>query len=557
MNILMNIANNAMQNIQLNLNKNIENINKTNQDIKHIQNINNQTNEVRKSNQKFSIHPLPIKNNNSESLIKNIYHLHAKEQFETAEYNKINRLKNILNKYQYIFSEFIPNFYSVLREQITKQTEITTFSLTTILAANVVIEQIKKLNHELSELYKTVNYMVYYYVSAINQDLNIISKSNALIQTYLYTQKTTETDYSNILNNIIQKRNECINELNAILGSETNITENNFIISINNNFELINNLMRKKFCYIWNEYDSNQGTIAYIEPLTEKKQSIESLITTGWLGGILHFRRKILDSATNKIGQLIVNFACSLNKQNHEGYDINHQPGKNFFSNLFPEVKASIHNKSKHILLSSWSYSNLIQPEKYQLTFLGNNKWKIKKCSDNTNVNYIIKDLDAITSSISFSGITLKYHKTEMVSDDTYLIQHDSNIIDQLTVEATPDTPIALFKNPNDTEDHMLNAQIMYNLHEQPIVNSQETLNESYEKFKNKIQHRTAELQLNTTQKISMSNLLINDQNDKQSKMFNFENISQNIDNLHQNYIANTKVLQIASEMLENTMKVM
>ncbi|CAL4322848.1 Flagellar hook-associated protein 1 [Buchnera aphidicola (Eriosoma grossulariae)] len=588
MNTVINSSINAIHDIQMSLNKNIKNVENINTSNINIKNVNNdpkneksnidrtnldknrnpiyysespkkindpdqeeEMNEIDEEEMNFTdeeeINEYSEKNDNTELLIKNVYHLNSIQQSEEAECIKINELNTILEKHQNIFYKFIPEFHSCVKAAI-KDKIGTHFSPNTISSAQKVIQEFQSLNKDLNFLYNKINYSINYYVMRINQIINSIININKSIQDNLYLKQSKDIDKSNDLQKFLQLRTNKINQLNKIIGTEEKIQDNNYILTINNKFNLIHNLHTNKLIVAEDEYYDNQFSIGYIEPKNEKIILIERLITTGVLGGLLKFRHDTLSHAKSKIGQLIVNFTYSFNDQNKSGYDINNRDGNNFFSKIVPDVKPNKNNQSDILLISAWNDSSIAKPEQYKLTFVNSNQWNIKKISDNKNIDYIKIDLNKNTSCIIFDGIKIKYPKDKLINNDQYIVKTQDDIINKLHVGATTSTKIGLYKNFFDTEDYSFNAQNIIALNDGILVEHKETLNDSYDNLKNQIQKKIAILSLNHKQKKSMTKVL-KYHKVKKPNPINLDEIYKDTTDLHNSYMANTKVLKIENNI--------
>ncbi|MDH3506764.1 MAG: flagellar hook-associated protein FlgK [Gammaproteobacteria bacterium] len=101
--------------------------------------------------------------------------------------------------------------------------------------------------------------------------------------------------------------------------------------------------------------------------------TITSLVTGGKLGGLLDFRREMLEPVRNEIGLFAVGLVDSFNATHREGMDLNGQLGGDFFSIAGPVAIAAAGNgggASASVVIED---VGALQPSSYQLSYDGAN----------------------------------------------------------------------------------------------------------------------------------------------------------------------------------------
>ncbi len=101
--------------------------------------------------------------------------------------------------------------------------------------------------------------------------------------------------------------------------------------------------------------------------------AITSLLTGGKLGGLLDFRREMLEPVRNEIGLFAVGLVDSFNATHREGMDLNGQLGGDFFSIAGPVAIAAAGNgggASASVVIED---VGALQPSSYQMTYDGAN----------------------------------------------------------------------------------------------------------------------------------------------------------------------------------------
>ncbi|XRX42811.1 MAG: FlgK family flagellar hook-associated protein [Buchnera aphidicola (Eriosoma harunire)] len=478
-----------IKNTIYNKKKTINNISKYHNNKLYKNDINNQTIYI-------------YKNNNNNLTSKYIDYANPKQRFELSFNDKLKKTLALLEEHHKIFNEYMMDFYISLSRSVFKNRQ-TQFGGQTIVIAKKFIQEVTNINKDICELYKNVNQDIFYYINQINRYLNIINNAHRQIKEYNQIQVNTGINQSKNIEPLIAIRNKYSNELTEILGTTTNISNNNLIISLNKQYNLIDDSKIANIIAILDPYYNNihnshiEYNLGYIDPTTNREISLEPLIITGHVAGILYFRKYILDLVNNKIGQIITSFTKNFNEIHQSGIDITNYMGKRFFSETTPIIIPNKYNNKKDHIFTSWNSFNHALPEKYYLTFLGNNKWKIN--TDDTNQKTV--DYDTIinehASSIIFNGIKVTYKPNTLREQNKYIVHNSSDIINNLYVEATPNTNIALSKEWNYNFRFVENIEQLILLHREKIVNQSETCQEAYANLKNFIQKKIDDYKLN------------------------------------------------------------
>lgn len=141
-------------------------------------------------------------------------------------------------------------------------------------------------------------------------------------------------------------------------------------------------------------------------------------------------------------------------------------------------------------------------------------------------------------SLLKFDGIIIEYLNKSLKKNDKYLIQSTATAIDKFSIESnvTEKTNIAYFPTNNTDRDDYLNFQKMIDSKNYKLINNKETMEESYENYKNHIQEKIEQLKLNQRLKVKEENILLEKNMYELNNNIFFQNLNKkpkNLDNLH------------------------
>ena len=140
-------------------------------------------------------------------------------------------------------------------------------------------------------------------------------------------------------------------------------------------------------------------------------------LTGGEIGGLLDFRRQVLEPARDQVGRLAVVLGASFNARHRLGQDLDGNPGGDFFrlnnpsDRIFPDLQGGS-SATLGVGFDSATITDLRASE-YRASFDGTN-WTIERLSDGTTVTG--------AGPITFDGMTFSFGGTA-VAGDRFLVQ--------------------------------------------------------------------------------------------------------------------------------------
>ncbi|CAL4043055.1 Flagellar hook-associated protein 1 [Buchnera aphidicola (Tetraneura ulmi)] len=516
-----------------------------NQKVNFINLLKKTNNEIKKNkyNKKINKKKIEYKNlflKKPEYLFNIVDELISKKQKEKQEIFLYKKLEKIIEENQTIFSNLIPYFFKNLNKRTTNGDIGKNF----FLIVHKISKKLKEFKESISKLEFFLNMEIKSEIKKINKNLLLIKNINSKINNIKNESNSTIFYEKDTIKNLITNRQILTNQLNKIAGIKSLEEKNNFFLFLNKKNILLKNSKKTDIFPTNGLYVSNNISIGCQFYKKKTMKILDPIITTGTLSAILKFKNKQLELTKNKIGQLIYNFSSIFNTINQLGYDIDCKPGKRIFSRLHPKIIPNKNNKSKIKLFPKWNVLNISNPKNYEIKFLGNNKWKIKNLfNDKEFINFKVEKKKDSSSLLKFDGIVIKYLNKFLNQNDKYLIESTATVIDQFSISSniTEKTKIAFFETNNKDLDDYSNFKKMIDLENYKLINNKETIEESYENYKNKIKKKIEELKLNQKLKVKKEKMLLEKNKYELNNNFSLQNLNKEKINLEKSNLSNYK----------------
>lgn len=147
-------------------------------------------------------------------------------------------------------------------------------------------------------------------------------------------------------NDLLDQRDEAIKQFSGLMDIKT-FKQSDGSIEIytgDGRYPLLNDNVRTNLNASFTEFKNEQRVEVYID-LSGKQKMISDSIQGGQLGGVLDFRKNMLDKSMNELGVALNGLVASVNWQHYQGYDINGDPGQDFYQPLSMTANEKVSNK--------------------------------------------------------------------------------------------------------------------------------------------------------------------------------------------------------------------
>lgn len=132
-----------------------------------------------------------------------------------------------------------------------------------------------------------------------------------------------------------------------------------------------------------NQYDAQRPEISLVTKAGTTE--ITSYLSGGELGGVLDFRRNMLDPARDRLGNLALSIGSAMNAQHARGMDLNGQLGGDFFSVVSPQVEPSVRNTGSGAVSATLTDTQQLVDGGYVLKYDGSN-WQMTEAGTGKSV---------------------------------------------------------------------------------------------------------------------------------------------------------------------------
>jgi len=165
-------------------------------------------------------------------------------------------------------------------------------------------------------------------VDEVNQQLDVIQRANEAV----FKARTNGTFPPN---DLLDKRDQAVMELGKLLDVRVFEQKNGYldIYVGNGRLPLLSDNTRTQFSAERSPY-LNEDRIEIYMTIGDQKRIVSDLISGGQLGGLLDFRKNMLDPAQQELGLMLAGLTASMNNQHRQGWDLGGTPGGDLFQPL-------------------------------------------------------------------------------------------------------------------------------------------------------------------------------------------------------------------------------
>lgn len=459
-----------------------------------------------------------------------------------TQYNQISNIDDLLSTSTTSLSTSIQSFFTNV-SNVVSNADDPSARQSMLSYAQGLVNQFQTTAQYLTNMQNSVNTDVSSSVDQINTYTSQIADLN--------TQIAKLTTAGSAPNDLLDQRDQLVNNLNNVVGVSVSQQDGSYIVTMGST-TLVNGKNTTQLVAMPSSSDPSRTTVGYVDKTAGNVEIPEKTLTTGSLGGLLAFRTQDLDTAQNQLGQLAAAFTTSFNAVQTTGYDSNGDLGSKFFNIGSPTVLSNTKNTGTAEVTAAWSDSSALKASNYTVSYDGTN-WSVTRMSDNVKVTPTTgTDTDGNTT-LSFDGLDLTVSGTAQAKD-SFLVKPVQNVIAGMSVAITDESQIAAASSATSGESDNTNAQKMLALQDKNLVNGNATLAQAYATIVSTVGNKTSSLETaSTTQENVVTQLT-----DRQQSVsgVNLDEEYANLTKYQQFYMANAQVLQTASTIFNALMDI-
>ncbi|MDU5781782.1 MAG: flagellar hook-associated protein FlgK [Pantoea sp.] len=454
-----------------------------------------------------------------------------------TQYSQISNIDDLLSTSTTSLSTSIQGFFTNLQNVVSNANDPSARQ-SMLSNAQGLVNQFQTTAQYLTNMQSSVNTDVASNIDQINTFTSQIADLNKQIGK-LSTASGAQP------NDLLDQRDQLVNNLNNIVGVSVSKQDGNYIVSMGS-VTLVNGNKSTSLVAMPSSSDPTRTAVGYVDNSAGNVEIAEKNISTGSLGGLLAFRSQDLDSAQNQLGQLAAAFTTSFNAVHKQGYDSNGDQGTDFFTIGSPTVQSNSKNSSATTVTASWTDTSALKASNYTVSYDGAN-WNVTRASDNVKITATAGTDASGNATLSFDGVQLTVNGTPN-AQDSFLVKPVQNVISGMSVAITKESQIAAAGATGGESDNR-NAQKLLALQDAKLVNGNATLSQAYASIVSTVGNKTSTLETaSTTQKNVVTQLT-----DRQQSVsgVNLDEEYANLTKYQQYYMANAQVLQTASSIFD------
>jgi len=136
-------------------------------------------------------------------------------------------------------------------------------------------------------------------------------------------------------NDLLDQRDEAIKQFSGLMDIKTFKQPDGRIeiYTADGRYPLLNDNVRTNLSASFTDFRNEQRMEVFID-VSGKQKMISDSVQGGQLGGLLDFRKNMLDKSMNELGVALNGLVASVNWQHYQGYDLNGNPGQDFYQPL-------------------------------------------------------------------------------------------------------------------------------------------------------------------------------------------------------------------------------
>jgi flagellar hook-associated protein 1 len=300
--------------------------------------------------------------------------------------------------------------------------------------AQGLAQRLQSYDQRLDEIDTDINGRMVSEASAITNAATNIARLNAQI---VSQQATTGTPP----NDLLDQRDKALNELATHLDVSVVPQDDGALnVFIGNGQSLVVGSNAATITTQADPYLPGRVSLAY-QSASGAKVDLRSVLSGGTVGGLLDFRRELLDPARNELGQIAVGLTSAVNAQHREGVDLSGNAGTDLFSIGGVQVQASSFNSSAStaaVAVTRTSAGALTSSD-YTLSYTAG-AWSLRKAD--TGAAVAMTGLGTSGSPFVADGLSLVVSGTPAAGDQ-FLVQPTAKAIDGMKVLITDPAQIA------------------------------------------------------------------------------------------------------------------
>ncbi|WFQ80799.1 flagellar hook-associated protein FlgK [Xenorhabdus sp. SF857] len=340
---------------------------------------------------------------------------------------------------------------------------------------------------------------------------------------------------------LLDKRDRALYELNQLVDVEMTQQDGGvYNVSFGGGMSLVSGSKSYRLDALPSSADSSRITLGY-DNGTGTREIDERFISQGKLGGALRVRSEVIDPTRNQVNQLGLVMADRFNQVQHGGYDLEGQPGINFFNFAQPATIANSNNKGTAEIKVEYADTTKVKDSDYTIKYEGRD-WKVQRVADREVISVTKKG-----NTLEFDGLKVEIDATHSQDNDRYTLKTVSGVITTLEVNIKDSARLATAGKGNNGPSDNDNAKKFTLLQKEKLINGKNTLTDAYASLVSTVGSKTNSAKRSLeAQEISLEACFT--ARERLSGV-NMDEEYGELQRLQQYYLANARIIQTASTL--------
>ncbi|WP_409523840.1 flagellar hook-associated protein FlgK [Nitrincola sp. MINF-07-Sa-05] len=296
-------------------------------------------------------------------------------RFEAAKYfeGMANQLDNTLASDSTSLSLKLDDYFAALQGANDDPSSLTNRELF-VAEANATVRRYNDLHQRISEQSTTINTRIRELAEEVTSQAQQIADYNDRIR---IAQAAGKESFE-----LLDQRDEAIKEMSSLIDIQViDQPTGEVSIFIGNGQPLVIGQTANPLVALPNELDPTQYDVGVV--IANRFNSLDGMISTGQLGGVLEYRDDVLNKSLDELGRLAIIFADTMNEQHQKGMDLDGNIGKLLFRDINDDVLVKSRLQSEHadggVTITD---SSKLRASDYQLVFTSNETFRLTRLSD-------------------------------------------------------------------------------------------------------------------------------------------------------------------------------
>jgi flagellar hook-associated protein 1 FlgK len=339
-----------------------------------------------------------------------------------AFYSNAQRLDSILADPAVGLSPALNDFFNAMQELADDPASIPSRQLL-LAESRSLVERMHDLDQQFADSQAQVNRRLDDVVQEIDRLAESIANANdAVVSALGHGSHQTPND-------LLDQRDELINEFSDLVNITTvEQSDGAMNVFIGRGQVLVVGNVASDISTVSSPADASQRDVIFSNDFGDT--NISSELDGGELGGLLSFRREMLDTTRNQLGLVALGISMQMNQQHQLGIDLDGDVGGAIFSTPEIQVLGNANNSGGAVTASYGTLSDLTASD-YELEYDGGNSYTLRRLSDNSTTSIDTGGASPFTTA-EIDGFSLTIDSSGVAQGDSFLIRPSRGAADSM-----------------------------------------------------------------------------------------------------------------------------